>query len=97
MERREIRHTFIVSATENGEISAIYPEQVRAARGLLDWSRDQLSDAAGVPVRTLDRYEKGEGVPRSGTVAAIRAALEAAGVTFTNGGEPGVKLRKSRA
>jgi len=25
---------------------------------------------------------------------AIRAALEAAGVAFTNGGEPGVKLRK---
>ena len=28
------------------------------------------------------------------TVASIRAALEAAGVEFTNGDEPGVKLRK---
>ena len=27
-------------------------------------------------------------------LAAIRAALEAAGVEFTNGDEPGVKLRK---
>jgi hypothetical protein len=27
---------------------------------------------------------------------AIQAALEAAGVEFTNGGEPGVKLRKAR-
>ncbi len=84
-----------MNATENGGISAIQPEQVRAARGLLDWSRDQLSDAAGVPVRTLDRYEKGEGSPRSGTVAAIRTALEQAGVEFIeeNGGGPGVRLR----
>lgn len=29
------------------------------------------------------------------TLAAIRAALEAAGVTFTNGDHPGVKLRKA--
>jgi hypothetical protein len=28
------------------------------------------------------------------SLAEIRAALEAAGVEFTNGNEPGVKLRK---
>ena len=31
----------------------------------------------------------------SGIIAAIRAALEAAGVEFTNGEAPGVRLRKS--
>ena len=29
-------------------------------------------------------------------LAAIRTALEQAGVEFTNGGEPGVKLRKAQ-
>ncbi|RYF13204.1 MAG: transcriptional regulator, partial [Oxalobacteraceae bacterium] len=38
--------------------------------------------------------ELATGAPRDSTIAAIRAALEAAGVEFTNGGEPGVKLRR---
>jgi len=38
--------------------------------------------------------ELGEGDPQRRTVEAIRAALEQAGVVFTNGDEPGVKLRK---
>ena len=83
-----------MDASGNGKISAIRPEQVRAARALLDWSREELSGACGVPPRTLHRLERGEGEPQRRTVDAIRAALEAAGVVFTNGDEPGVKLRK---
>jgi hypothetical protein len=37
----------------------------------------------------------GEAVGLINNVAAVRAALESAGVEFTNGDEPGVKLRKS--
>lgn len=70
------------------------PNQVRAARALLGWSREQLSAACSTPIRTLDRLEKGEGAPQQRTLAAVAAALEAAGVVFTNGDEPGVKLRK---
>ena len=44
--------------------------------------------------RTLLRFEAGEGETRDTTLAAIRAALEAAGVEFTNGDAPGVRLRK---
>jgi hypothetical protein len=41
----------------------------------------------------------GEVATRSSTLAAIRAALEAAGVEFIeeNGGGPGVRLRKPGA
>ena len=65
---------------------------------MLDWSRDRLSELSGVPVRTLDRLEKGEGVPQRRTLVAIRAALEAAGVVFIdeNGGGPGVRMRCSK-
>ncbi len=84
-----------MDASENGKYSAILPGQVRAARALLDWSREQLSGVCGVPPRTLHRLERGEGEPQRRTVEAIRAALEAAGVVFTNGDEPGVKLRKA--
>ncbi len=46
-------------------------------------------------MRTLLRLEAGTTVPRASTVAAIRTALEAAGVEFIpqNGGGPGVRLR----
>jgi len=38
--------------------------------------------------------EKGEGAPQQRTLVAVAAALEAAGVEFTNGDAPGVRLRK---
>ena len=82
-------------ASVNGTLDAITPAQSRAARGLLDWTRDKLAECSGVAKRTLVRFEASEGETRDSTLAAIRAALEQAGVVFTNGDEPGVKLRKA--
>ena len=47
-------------------------------------------------MRTLSRLKESEGTSRPATIAAIRAALEAAGVEFIpqNGGGPGVRLRR---
>jgi len=70
----------------------ITPSQVRGARGVLDWSQAELADAATVTLRTVQRFERGQGPPRRTTVLAIKRALESAGVEFTNGDEPGVKL-----
>ena len=53
-------------------------------------------EASGIPKRTIARLELAEGSPQRRTLAAIRAALETAGVIFTNGDEPGVKLRNSK-
>ncbi|MBI0434011.1 transcriptional regulator [Roseomonas sp. KE0001] len=84
-----------MAASAKVSLSDITPEQSRAARGLLDWSRDQLALAAGVPKRTIMRFEGREVQPRVTTITAIRAALEAAGVEFIaeNGGGAGVRLR----
>jgi transcriptional regulator with XRE-family HTH domain len=83
-----------MTASGNVALSDITPEQSRAARGLLDWSRDRLADASGIPKRTIMRFEGREADPRGSTLAAIRAALEAAGVEFIaeNGGGAGVRL-----
>jgi predicted transcriptional regulator len=74
----------------------ITPAQIRAARALLDWSREILSEHSGVPMRTLARVESGETEPRDTTAIAIRKTLEKAGILFIqeNGGGPGVRLRK---
>lgn len=72
------------------------PEQSRAARGLLDWSQQQLAESAHLGLSTVRDFEKGRRTPTHNNLAAIRAALEAAGVEFIpeNGSGPGVRLRK---
>jgi transcriptional regulator with XRE-family HTH domain len=72
------------------------PAQCRAARGLVDWSQSKLAESSNLGVSTVKNFEAGRSVPTINNVAAIRAALEAAGVIFTNGDEPGVKLRKQK-
>jgi DNA-binding XRE family transcriptional regulator len=72
----------------------ITPAQCRAARALVDFTQRQLADAAGLSVSTLADFERSIRPVSGHLTAAIRRALEAAGVEFTNGGEPGVRLRK---
>lgn len=76
----------------------ITPPQSRAARGLLDWSQSDLAEAASVSLSTVRDFEKGRRTPIANNLAAIQAALEAAGVLFIdqNGNGPGVRLRKER-
>ncbi len=76
-------------------------EQVRAARALLRWEQKDLSSASMVSLPSIQRLETKPGplAAQPRTVAAIRAALEAAGVIFveSNGEGPGVRLRKAKA
>lgn len=74
-------------------------EQLRAARALARIEQADLATRAGVSLGTVKRLEATVGPVSANvtTVDAVVRALEAAGVEFTNGGEPGVKLRKQAA
>jgi transcriptional regulator with XRE-family HTH domain len=74
---------------------AITPALCRAARGLLDWSRDHLAEVSGAPSRTIADFELGNTVPRARTIKKLAEAFERSGVEFTNGDAPGVRLRKA--
>lgn len=76
----------------------IIPAQSKAARALIDWSREDLAGASKVSVRTVVDFERGARQPIPATLAAIRSALEAAGVEFIaeNGGGAGVRLKKAK-
>lgn len=74
--------------------------QLQAARALLGMTQATLAEAAGVSVPTVKRAEGSGQISASPeAVAAIRAALESAGVEFIpeNGGGAGVRLRKPGA
>jgi len=70
--------------------------QCKAARGLLDWTQQDLAERAGVGIVTVRQFESAANTPRRATLNVIRRAFETAGVEFIdeNGGGPGVRLRK---
>lgn len=70
------------------------PEQIRGARAMLGLTQAEVAKRAGVSTTGLNNIERGLSDPKASTLAAIQSVLEAAGVEFTNGGEPGVKLRR---
>ncbi len=73
-------------------------ELIRAARALLRWDQQDLAQASEVSLPTIKRLEARPGVLNAHrpTVSALRRALESAGIEFTNGDVPGVRLRRDR-
>jgi transcriptional regulator with XRE-family HTH domain len=69
--------------------------QIRAARGLVKWTVRDLAARSGVHRNTITRIEANE-AKHGPTIAAVVHALEAAGIEFTNGDAPGVRLKKKR-
>ncbi|RWQ16121.1 MAG: transcriptional regulator [Mesorhizobium sp.] len=73
------------------------PGQCRAARALVDWSREYLAEQSKISHRTIVDFEREARDPRDLTKNALRASLERAGVKFLAEGEaveggPGVRL-----
>lgn len=65
--------------------------QIRAARALLDWNRDQLAAASQVSVPALSKIETSKSNPHPDTLVKVQNALEQAGILFTD--NSGVKLK----
>lgn len=59
---------------------------------MLDWEQPDLAEKSGVSLGTVSNIERGSD-PRASTLTKIQRALEAAGIEFTNGEAPGVRLK----
>src|SRR5271156_757349 len=70
--------------------------QLRMARAAVGWGVRELAEKAGVTANTVTRIENGADAKQS-TMDALQRALEAAGVEFTNGEQPGVRIAKTAA
>ena len=64
--------------------------QVRAARGLIGWSRDDLVSAAGISMSALMRLESGKADTRSSTINKVVQTLSRQGIEFVSRNDGGV-------
>lgn len=69
------------------------PSQCRAGRALLDWTQGELAEASGLGLSTVVDFERDRRRVSDEAMEAIRQALGKAGVEFTNGKRPGVRLK----
>ncbi|MDD3675206.1 helix-turn-helix domain-containing protein [Thauera propionica] len=69
--------------------------QIRAARALLGWSREELLDASGVSMSALLRMERALADSRASTLNKVVKALTQAGIEFVtrDDGAIGVMLK----
>jgi transcriptional regulator with XRE-family HTH domain len=72
------------------------PVQCRMARAALGWGVRELAAAAKVSTDTVARFERGDEL-KERTIDALQRALEAAGIEFTNGDQPGLRLTNAAA
>lgn len=69
--------------------------QCRAARALVQWSREEAATHAKVSIEALADFETGRGSPAPDLIDRLKAALEEGGAVFIpeNGGGLGVRLK----
>ena len=70
-------------------MNIITPQQIRAARALVNWSQQELADDAGISLNALNNIEQEVGNPREKTLLALKKSLEREGILFI--GDTGAK------
>ncbi|MBB6011171.1 transcriptional regulator with XRE-family HTH domain [Aquamicrobium lusatiense] len=76
----------------------IFPEQCRAARGLLNWTQDRLASAAGVSRSTIKDFECHRHALQRGSEELVIRAFTRCGVELlfdTDGAGIGVRMEKA--
>lgn len=68
--------------------------QCRAARGLLDWTQQDLAEASGLSKTAINNFEKGHSDIKTESLKAVRMAFEAGGLEFL---DSGVRISTERA
>jgi transcriptional regulator with XRE-family HTH domain len=82
------------SLTERGMIT---PAQLRGARAMLEWTREDLAEQSGIAAVTIRGFEHGRTDPKVSTLFKLKRAAEAGGIEFVDAADgkgPGVRLKK---
>jgi transcriptional regulator with XRE-family HTH domain len=65
------------------------------ARAALQIGVSELASLADVSAQTVTQFESEKSQSDDDTIQRLQRALEAAGVEFTNGGQPGVRMTRA--
>ncbi|RUV27088.1 MULTISPECIES: XRE family transcriptional regulator [unclassified Mesorhizobium] len=73
--------------------------QCRAARALVEWTREKLASNSGVDALAIEEFERRITLPDYEVCNGLQIALEGAGAFFIaeNGGGIGVRLKLNRS
>jgi transcriptional regulator with XRE-family HTH domain len=72
---------------------SITTAQIRGARGILNWSQQDLAQRTGISATSIGSIENGQTTPRESTIQTIRKTLENAGIEFI--GMDGVRVKSA--
>ncbi len=72
---------------------SITTAQIRGARGILNWSQQDLAQRTGISATSIGAIENGQTTPRASTLDIIRSTLERNGIEFL--GLQGVREREN--
>ncbi|SON55027.1 hypothetical protein HDIA_1486 [Hartmannibacter diazotrophicus] len=72
---------------------AISAPQMRAARGLLNWSVEDLASRSRVEITQISAFEATGDYPGTEIMASLRSTLESAGVAFIDSDQLGSGVR----
>ncbi len=70
---------------------SITTAQIRGARGILNWSQQDLAQRTGISATSIGSIENGQTTPRESTLSTIRKTLENSGIEFI--GLEGVRVQ----
>src|SRR3546814_10057843 len=76
-------------------VKNLFPEQCRAARGLLNWTQEKLAVLAGVSRSTVRDFETGRKQLHRATEAVLVDSLEKAGIRLLSD-QRGVGIKMPR-
>jgi hypothetical protein len=98
--RERLAHSLprAAGSTDVVQSRTVAGEQIRQARELLGWPRSYLATRAKVSAAAIERAESdGKNAVTAAHWEAILSALDRAGVEFTTGATPGVRLKRDKA
>ncbi len=72
---------------------SITTAQIRGARGILNWSQQDLAQRTGISATSIGAIENNQTSPRESTLATIRKTFESGGIEFI--GMDGVRQKTS--
>lgn len=70
---------------------SITTAQIRGARGILNWSQQDLAQRTGISATSIGSIENGQTTPRQNTLETIKSTFERNGIEFL--GLEGVRVR----